>query len=122
MRLVILELDKPNKNRRVYPRSVIEKALLRLPARLLIQRTVEDEGVPLLANTVGEANLLRIEGDQVTAECNFMGGDWSDQVAKGILHVVPSGEGSLSKANEGGFCRVQDDYSFVYLFLTTDPS
>jgi hypothetical protein len=111
-----MTVDVPNKNDRIYPRAVMEAALANLPQPFFIQRKQAEDGVPLLADCVGEVKGAALEGNKLVIDCVFTDADVEAQITAGKLHVVPAGVGMIETD------KTISDYALVYTFLTDDPA
>lgn len=114
---ILIHLDKPNQNGRIYKREVVESALQHFGSKPVpIQRDLEPNGVPRLANTLGSAKLA-IKGGDLVAECSLLVADKiSAGLEDGTLSVVPCGTGKLLQDG------TVTDYEINYLAVTPDPA
>jgi hypothetical protein len=127
MKAKILDIDKPNANNRIYPRSVIEKAIKKYKEEMVDQKRAliahEQCSSPLmdLEKTYGIVDDIFIENDSVFIEFHALGLPISERIThlikSEILHPVTSGTGTI---DENG--KIGDDYNIGYIFLTNDPS
>lgn len=132
MKVPIVILDKPNKNNRIYPREVMEKALRKYQAdfidenrAMVVKRLPETSAVSLL-DCVGVVKEYTIEGDTVFVDIEFL-----PQVPEGLicetavreqkLSVRTHGMGSMRKQDDGTYI-ISDDYEFISCFLTNEPA
>lgn len=131
MKVIILSLDKPNKNNRVYPKFVIAKALLEKENQIknrqimVTKRVLENANVPL-NEVIGYVKDIKIENDNnLVADIEFLdvnnGLDFAPLVESGVVSVTLSGLGSVVK-NQDNIGIVQDDYQLLALNLTDDPA
>ena len=114
MKYPILTVDRMNHNNQVYPRSVIEAALVKAQEKVKSRCFLVCSGTPpTLLNTVGVVNNLYLEGDVLMAEVEFLAG--TSRVGLLIesgysFKMFPSGSGSV--AEDG---TVQPDYELESL-------
>jgi hypothetical protein len=110
MKVPVLELGKPTKNNRIYPISVVQKALEKKP-QVPIFRNASQSVQVLVGNGV-----LVLEHDTLFAECTFIDVAIEKQIRDGKLHVRSAGIGSVVNG------VVSEDYQLESCFLTDNPA
>jgi hypothetical protein len=129
MKVPILILDKPNKNNRVYPFDVFERALKKARTELInekrfliVDKMPESLTVNLL-NVVGVINDIEIDGNKVMADVSFFPDKHGirEAIMEGKLHLRTSGMATLTEQADGTL-RVSNDYELISCFLTDDPA
>lgn len=114
-----LEIDTPNKNGRVYPREVVERAvkafhdatkqdLMPIFKSAAIQQTVE--------NIVGFATKVHVKDGYLTGEVGFI---------EGKVDFIPNGEIICIRPNGVGTVKdgvVQDDYRMNGFAIVRKPT
>lgn len=129
MKITILTVDTPNKNNRVYPKFVFEKAINNARKQInerqfMVTKRILGEPAVQLSDVVAVVKDVVIEGVEVIADIEFLdangGLDLAPLVEKGMVSVRPSGMGSTRENN--GVSVVQDDYTLLALNLTNDPA
>ena len=132
MRIPILTLDTPNKNGRVCPRDVFEKALAKYKKefiderRAMVVKRQPEQAITNLLDVVGVIKEISYEGDKVIAEVEFLpnvpdGLSCEAGVKCGKLSLRTGGLGSMEKNAEGHYV-IKDDYEITHCFLTDDPA
>lgn len=131
MKIPILSLNKPNKNGRVYPREVIEKALQKYrdeyvsKSRAVVTRNPPTELEPNLMDTVGIVKDIIATDDEVLAEIQFLNlpkaQGLEEALTSGKLYMRTAGVGKMTKQTDGTF-KIDDGYEFLSCFLTDDPA
>jgi hypothetical protein len=116
MKTLVLEIDKLNKNGRIYPRDCVERAVARASTVTIFRHLAEDDLPPAVGDPVGTATLT-IEGSIVFGDCTFSIDDVEEQINAGKLFVRTRGTGSVDAKGV-----VQSDYKIVSLLLTNDPA
>ena len=102
------------KNGRLYSREVVQKAIDEAPHPLLIQKGLKQGTMSDLCGTVGEVTELKIEGNKLVAECEFVLPTFRQLVRDGFARVAIAGSG---RDCGGG---VVAEYALSYLFLSAD--
>jgi hypothetical protein len=114
----IADVDRPNKNGRIYPREVFEK-LIGQTVPLYIKE--QEFAPPTLLDLVGECRVAAVADHNVTADVILLSTE-AAQSAKallesGVFSVVTAGYGNI----DGEKNEVQN-YVLTGTYLTTDPS
>lgn len=108
MKVKFLEIDKPTKNGRIYPKEVVEKAL-----KLFMEYTKQDLfpifekasiQPPTMNDIVGFVKDIHIENDYLVGEVGFIEGKVEHIPNGEIINVRPNGFGSIVDG------VVQNDY------------
>lgn len=132
MRVPILTLDLPNKNNRIYPKEVMEKAMEKYrqdfikEGRALVTKRQPECSTVSIKDAIGVVKDMKVEEGKVVVDIEFLPG-MADALAaevgmsKGVLHLRTSGIGTM-KLNEQGQNVVQDDYELIQCFVTDDPA
>lgn len=132
MKIPILSLDRPNKNNRIYPRDVMEKAIAKYKKdfidedRALIQKKLPGNSMVNLLDCVGVVKEISIEGDTVFVEAQFLpnvkdGTVIEEALKSGKLHLRTHGLGSIHLQPDGTF-KIGEDYEFISCFATDEPA
>ena len=128
MKIPLLTLDKPNKNNRIYPTAVMEKAIAKYKEefidmnRSVVTNKIPDSDTVNLADTVGLVTEIKTEGDTVFANVVFfpkMNGALIAEAGlqSGKLSLRSHGLGTLTKQADGTYL-VGEDYEIISCFLT----
>jgi hypothetical protein len=132
MKIPILTLNTPNKNGRVYPREVFEKALAKYKKefiderRAMVVKRQPECAITNLLDVVGVIKEITFEGDKVMAEVEFLpnvpdGLSCEAGVKCGKLSLRTGGLGTLDKKEDGTYV-IREDYEITHCFLTDDPA
>ena len=128
MILKILTLDKPNKNNRIYPRSVIDREIKKYTENYINKNQsfiYKDATSSNFENAIGLIEELSIIRGNLMAECKFFRKPENKELIKGIknelIHLCPYGIGDVTQRYDGVYV-VNDDYNFLYCFITHDPA
>jgi hypothetical protein len=123
-------VDTPNKNNRVYPREVMEKAIVEVQGRIKNKTLFVTEGCNLsdsgnadLSNTVGTVKDMKIVDDNVAATVEIIeteaGKYLKNRLNGGVpYHVRTSGIGKLTMDDKGH--DVVSDYEMTHLTFTME--
>ena len=132
MKIPIVTLNKPNKNNRIYPRAVMEKALEKYKKdfidekRAFVQKRQPHNSMVNLLDCVGIVKEVIIEGDEVLMDVEFFpnvpeGLMTETAIKSGHLHLRTHGMGSMHLQPDGTYI-VGDDYELISCFATDDPA
>lgn len=132
MKIPIVILDKPNKNNRIYPRDVMEKAIAKYKKdfvdenRALVQKKQPGNSMVSLLDCVGVVKEITIEGDKVVVDVEFLpnvkdGNVIEEGLKSGKLHLRTHGMGTIHKQDDGTY-KIGEDYEFISCFATDDPA
>ena len=131
MKIPVLSLDKPNKNGRIYPRDVIEKALQKYrdeyvsKSRAMVTRNIPTQNDIDLGDVVGIVKDIITTDEEVLAEVQFLNlpkaQGLEEALTSGKLYMRTSGIGKMTKQADGTF-KIDDGYEFISCFLTNDPA
>lgn len=129
MKIPILTLDTPNKNGRIYPREVFEKALAKYKKDFIDERRAmvvsrqPEQPITNLQDVIGMITEITIEDGKVIADITFLPNGLSCEsgVKCGKLFLRTGGMASVKK-DENGNTVIQEDYEITHLFLTDDPA
>ena len=132
MKIPIVTLDKPNKNNRIYPRAVMEKALEKYKKefidekRAFVQKKIPETTMVNLLDCIGIVKEVIIEGNEVLMDVEFFpnvpeGLMTEVAITGGHLHLRTHGMGSMHLQHDGTYI-VGDDYEFISCFVTNDPA
>lgn len=129
MKIPLITLDKPNKNNRIYPRAVMEKAIAKYKEdfinkdRAVITSSSPDGGIVNMKDAVGLVKEIKTEGDTVFAEVTFLNIpntlDIQKALQSGELSIRTAGFGNLTQQADGTFL-VNEDYEILSCFLTNE--
>lgn len=130
MKVEILTVDEATRNLRVYPRNIIEEAILKLEDRLKDEPVLVSLSEPpvgdmdFLINAAAFVKGILLENKKVILDVDFIenpnGYALKEGVEKGYLHIRPSGIGAVNARRNGLFYI--DDYEFYGFFGTTNPA
>ena len=128
---IFAQADKPNRNGRIYPMSVMEKEIERYQKIISEKRSLGELGHPPnpTVNLDKVSHLitsLRFEGTDVIGRAKIldtpMGTIAKNLIENGVcLGVSTRGLGSL-KLNKEGVNEVQDDFHLATVDIVADPS
>ncbi len=132
IKVILQELDKSNKNGRVYPKEVMERAIKSYydtfvkENRALVEKQIPEQSVVNITNVIGKVNEIGIENDKVVAEIESLSTiPQSDEMfgllKEGKLSARLSGMGTIKK-KENGTWEIQPDYELISIFLTDTPA
>ncbi len=111
MKIRMLELDVPNKNNRMYPTSVIQKALAEF-----IEKNPTGDTMPLfrepsinltIKESVGVVENVKIEDGFLVGDLTMMTEQMAKEIGESRICIRPIGVGSVSNG------IVQDDYKIL---------
>ena len=132
MKIPIVTLDTPNKNNRIYPRAVMEKALAKYKKdfiderRAFVQKQLPGDSMVSLLDVVGVVKEFIIEGDKVIMDVEFLpnvpdGLRVEEGLKSGKLSLRTHGIGSMRLQDDGTYI-IGEDYEFISCFATDDPA
>ena len=131
MKVEIQVVNRPNKNNRIYPTKVLEKAIKDYTNefikedRAFVCKTEPKSHSVDLTDVIGKVTYMDIENCMVVAEIEKLDANNSDDfwplIEQGIMFVRQSGMGSLIQQIDGTFL-VNNDYQLISLFLTPNPA
>ena len=132
MKIPIVTLDTPNKNNRIYPRAVMEKALAKYKKdfiderRAFVQKQLPGDSMVSLLDVVGVVKEFVIEGDKVIMDVEFLpnvpdGLRVEEGLKSGKLSLRTHGIGSMRLQDDGTYI-IGEDYEFISCFATDDPA
>lgn len=130
LKTIALTVDTPNLNNRVYPRYVVENALIKAQDaikndRLFVTSDIPETMAVNLQDVVGIVKEVFLDRDNLIVEVQFLdnhlGNIFEQQLKKGSVSLRPNGVGTLQR-NDKGENVVDDDYEIISFSLTTDPS
>ena len=132
MQCKVLTVDIPNKNGRIYPRSIIEREIMQLEGKISERQALvynaPDElstSPPSLFDVIGITTDIEIKNNDVIAKVeplmipNAM--QIMELVSNGTASLRTSGTGTLID-NKDGTTTVGDDYKLTHFIVTTDPA
>jgi len=130
MKVPLLTLDKPNKNGRIYPREVWEKAVAKYKEefidmnRSIVTNKIPESAAVNLEDTVGIVTEIKTEGDTAFANVEFFPKMTGAQMAEtglksGYLSLRTHGIGSIKKQEDGTYV-IGEDYELISCFLTNE--
>lgn len=129
--VTVAEADTPNKNKRVYPRHVLEQQVERMKETIKQRALMGETGTPKQAAIqAGKASHIvtdmYMEGDCLMAEIEILdtpaGQDLKSLLSAGIpIGFRMSGVGGGDVDKEGNFV-VNDSYKMIQIFATNDPA
>jgi len=127
---IFMQSNKPNKNSRIYPRSVMEKEINRYQSLIEQKRSLGELGHPpnpqINLNQVSHLiTSLKFNEDNVVGRAKIletpMGKIAKNFIEEGVMLGVSSrGLGSLKEKN--GIMEVQDDFHLATVDIVSDPS
>ncbi len=117
MKVKIQDLDKPNLNKRIYPKEMMEKAIIEYKKEyidknraFILSNIPNDIDNYDIRRIIGKVNSMEIENSSVGVEIdklNINNSDgWFTAIAEGKLYVRLSGTGNLEKQEDGNFILV----------------
>lgn len=135
MKIFIAELDKPNKNGRIYPREVIYNQIEQLKGKPVFGQLGMCEGtgeIPLdkISHSVSDLSIENINGvDYFVGELKILDTP-SGEILKDLNSMCGSiannfrcaGIGTIKRVEEGDDVIVQDDYRLLSINYTDDPA
>lgn len=132
MKIPTLTLDVPNKNGRIYPKAVLEKALEKYieekvaHGRAMVVNRPPQSNTVDLQSVIGIVKGATIENNQVVVDIEFLPGlegalEAKAGIASNKLQLRTSGVGS-TETDENGNVVIQPDYEITTLFVTHDPA
>lgn len=127
---VIQEADKPNTNRRVYPRKVLEQQIERLKDDVNNRRLLGELGVPVdtvihFAKASHTIIDLFMSEDKLMAEIELLGTIPGQQLRALLTAGIPVGfrmSGVGDGDNIGGNFVVNDSYKLIQIFACNNPA
>ena len=131
MKVTIHSVNSPNLNNRIYPTSVLQKAIEKYTnecikeGKAFVCKTEPTSNSVNLTEVIGKVIRMDIEDCVVTAEIEKLNINNSDNfwplIEQGKLSVRQSGIGTLTQQRDGTFL-VNDNYQLLSLFLTPNPA
>lgn len=133
MKIKLLEVNKPNKNNRIYPRNVMEKAMEKYKKdfidekRAFVVKQLPIDTMVNLIDVVGLVKEIYIEdlNNVLMVEVEKLNVNGFNEVWKlleeGKIFIRTSGIGSIDKQPDGTYI-IGNDYELVCLFFTDDPA
>lgn len=132
MKLQIFTLDKPNKNKRIYPRSVIEREVKKYRKtfikenRAIVVRKQPRSSTLNLMDAIGVIKKITIQKDKVFVEMDMLhqmhgAAEIEKGLREGKLGLSTIGVGTFT-ITKRGITKIHDDYEFIGCFVTNDPA
>jgi len=132
MKLPILEIDKPNKNGRIYSRVLIERELERIrndyinENRWIVGSKRSETSIFNLLDAIGIVKEVEIKDDTVFVDIEIFsnvsnGAIIKESLENGKLHIRTHGLGSL-QLQENGTYLVGKDFELISCFVTDEPA
>ena len=131
MKVTIHSVNRPNLNNRIYPTSVLQKAIEKYTnefikeGKAFVCKTEPKSSSVDLTSVIGKVTYMGIENNMVVAEIEKLNTNNSDDfwpfIEQGKMSVRQSGMGSLTQQIDGTFL-VNNDYQLISLFLTPNPA
>jgi hypothetical protein len=129
---VFQRAEEPNKNKRIYPRTVLEASIEALKPimesrQLLGELDHPAEGVVKLQNASHLITNLSWKGNDMIGEAEILNTP-AGKIAQALIRdgvqvgISSRGQGSLSEANSEGYAKVNEDYRMITFDLVADPS
>ena len=117
MKMTLLTLNKPNLNNRIYPKAVIEKAILKYKDndRCIVESEPNITCSANLGNAIGKVTNMKIENDLLVGDVSFLFSGFEN------FSVRPNGYGTLQLL-ENGVQIIGDDYHLTSFSITNDPA
>lgn len=132
IRGVFQRAEEPNKNKRIYPRSVLEASIETLKPTMQSRQLLGEldhpaEGVVKLQNASHLITNLSWKGNDMIGEAEILNTP-AGKIAQALIRdgvqigISSRGQGSLSEANSEGYAKVNEDYRMITFDLVADPS
>lgn len=131
MKVILHEVNKPNRNNRIYPEQVFKKAIEKYTKEYIKEgKAFVCKKIPKsydvdLTDVIGKVTYMGIENHMLVAEIKKLNVNNSDEVwpliEQGKLFVTISGIGILTEQIDGTYV-VGDNYEFIALTTTSFPS
>lgn len=128
---VFMQSEKPNRNRRTYPKRIMEREVSKFQKLIDENRAMGELGHPAspTVNLNQVSHLitnLTFEGNDVMGKARILENTPMGKIAKALidekikLGVSSRGVGSLK--SKGGINEVQDDFNLATIDIVSDPS
>lgn len=126
----ILTLDVVNKNNRIYPKLVMEAAIINAANLINDKRLFVVGRIPTsieinLVDVAGIVNEIKIVENKVMVDVELINTEaalpFRDLLELDLVHVTIGGEGSVTK-NKSGQYVVGNDYTLTHCIFTFDPA